>query len=199
MSNRPKYGTDVNYDGYGFKIDSSTIPNGKDFLYGNLEVGILHAWYSHRDDGSWTVTYPKIEISDLTATVIPNVRQKQTFQEEYRTKAMKNGSELSKSTDFIKGDKNSPLTNFISGVESFISSSESDTEYNSCQYMSQRMASYYDHGRKLYKLEIKRSLINAKPTDIFIDSPDGALYTPISIENDYREDVQKLILAEIDN
>ena len=61
------------------------------------------------------------------------------------------------------------------------------------------MANYYKRARRLFKLVVKRSMVNAKPTDIFVDAPDGAKYTPISIENDFRDDVQKLVLAEIDN
>ena len=100
---------------------------------------------------------------------------------------------------FIKGEITSHLDNAIIGVDKFVSSTESDNNYNSCGYFAQRIANYYKRARRLYKVIVKRSMVNAKPTDIFVDSPDGAKYTPISIENDFRNDRQKILLAEIDD
>ena len=196
-TNRQKYSGDANYDGYGFKIDSSTITNGNAFLYGQLEVGILSvtAYYYN---GS-TRVYPAVEISGFTVQIVPNERLGVKYQEQYEVEAQGSGSDYTKSTMFINGTETSHLDNAVIGVDKFLSSTETDNNYNSCEYFAQRMANYYKRARRLFKLVVKRSMVNAKPTDIFVDSPDGAKYTPISIENDFRDDVQKLVLAEIDN
>lgn len=196
-NNRARYSDDANYDGYGFKIDGSTLTNGKDFVFGKLEVGII--WIRGPHIEGTTHTFPAVEIDGFSIKIIPNERKRQEYEQTYKVKAQGQGDDLTKNTVFIKGDRTSHLDNAISGVDSFVSSTESDTSYSSCEYLAQRMANYYNRARRLYKVTVKRSMVNAKPTDIFTDSPDGAKYTPISIADDYRNDIQKILLAEIDN
>ena len=196
-SNRVRYSDDANYDGYGFKIDGSTLSNGKDFVFGKLEAGIIWVRGPHIDNG--TYSYPAVEIENFSVNIVPNERKGVKYQQEYKVEAQGKGKDYTKDTMFIKGEKTSHLDNVIIGVDSFVSSTEDDQSYNSCEYFAQRMANYYKKARRLYKVTVKRSMVGAKPTDIFTDAPDGAKYTPISIENDFRRDVQKILLAEIDD
>ena len=197
QTNRQKYSGDANYSGYGFKIDSSTLSNGKDFVNGKLEVGILYIRAYRYESG--TYTFPAVEISDFSVQIVPNERLGVKYQDKYEVESSGTGKEYTKDTMFIKGEITSHLDNAIIGVDKFVSSTESDNNYNSCGYFAQRIANYYKRARRLYKVIVKRSMVNAKPTDIFVDSPDGAKYTPISIENDFRNDRQKILLAEIDD